>query len=283
MSELVRDIPDGRTGVLTEDGRAEAAALVVDVDGYEGPLDLLLTLARTQKVDLRRVSILQLAEQYLAFVEEAKRLRIELAADWLVMAAWLAYLKSRLLLPPEPTEEGPSAEEMAARLAFRLERLEAMRKAGARLMARDRLGRDVFGRGAPEIVETRRVVEHDASLIDLLRAYSRIRTKDDYEPLHVNREPVFTPEAAMTRMRGLIGTGLNWRTLSAFLPEGWTSEPKKRRSAVAATFAAMLELARRGEVEIRQDGTFGEITLRPRAADGLTASAGPAATTEPAQ
>lgn len=264
LPPLVRDIPDGRTGAMTEEGRAEAVALVVDVDGFEGPLDLLLTLARTQKVDLRRVSILQLAEQYLVFVEEAKRLRIELAADWLVMAAWLAYLKSRLLLPPEPTEEGPSAEDMAARLAFRLERLEAMRKAGARLMARDRLGRDVFARGAPEIVETRRIVEHDASLIDLLRAYSRIRTKDDYEPLHVNREPVFTPEVAIARLRGLIEPGMNWRTLMDFLPEDWRTEPKRRRSAVAANFAAMLELARRGEVEIRQDGTFGEITLRAR-------------------
>lgn len=281
-ARLARDIPDGRTGALTDAGRAEAAALVVDVDGYEGPLDLLLTLARTQKVDLRRVSILQLAEQYLAFVEEAKRLRIELAADWLVMAAWLAYLKSRLLLPPEPSEEGPSAEDMAARLAFRLERLEAMRKAGARLMARDRLGRDVFARGAPEIVETRRIVEHDASLIDLLRAYSRVRTRDDYEPLHVVREPVFTPEAAMARMRGLIEPGIGWRTLSAFLPEGWTTEPKKRRSATAATFAAMLELARRGEVEIRQDGVFGEITLRPRDADGDHATAPVAATAEAA-
>ncbi|MEO0680497.1 MAG: ScpA family protein [Pseudomonadota bacterium] len=249
---------------MTEDARAEAAALVVDVDGYEGPLDLLLTLARTQKVDLRRVSILQLAEQYLVFVEEAKRLRIELAADWLVMAAWLAYLKSRLLLPPEPTEEGPSAEDMAARLAFRLERLEAMRRAGARLMGRDRLGRDVFARGAPEIVETRRIVEHDATLIDLLRAYSRIRTKDDYAPLHMEREPVLTPEAAIARLRGLIEPGMTWRRLMSFLPEDWREDPRRRRSAVAASFAAMLELARRGEVEIRQDGTFGEITLRAK-------------------
>ena len=243
----LRDVPDGRTGALTGDDKAAAEALVVDVEGFEGPLDILLTLARSQKVDLRHVSILQLAEQYLAFVEEAKRLRIELAADYLVMAAWLAYLKSRLLLPPEPTEEGPSAEELAARLAWRLERLEAMREAGARLMGRDQLERDRFARGAPDTQTLRRTVIYDASLIDLLRAYSRIKTRDDYRPLHMNRAPVMTPEEAIERMRGLIGDVLDWRTLSSFLPPAWRGDPKRRRSATAATFVAMLELVRRGE------------------------------------
>ena len=163
--------------------RLAAEAMVVDLEGFEGPLDLLLMLARSQKLDLRRISILKLAEQYLRFVEAAKRLRIELAADYLVMAAWLAFLKSRLLLPPDPAEEGPSADEMAAHLALQLARLEAMRDAAARLMARDQLGRDVFARGEEEIVTTRRRTLWTASLIELMRAYARIRTKDDFRPL----------------------------------------------------------------------------------------------------
>lgn len=261
------DVPDGRTGALNDAGRAAAEALVIDVDGFEGPLDLLLTLARTQKVDLLKVSILQLAEQYLAFVEAAKRLRIELAADWLVMAAWLAYLKSRLLLPPEPEAEGPSAEEMAARLAFRLQRLEAMRAAGAKLMARPQLGRERFARGAPEAVEVSRRVEHEASLLDLMRAYARIKTRDDYAPLHVGREPVLTPERALERLRGLIGEVADWTALSAFLPVEWTGEPRRRRSAVAATFAASLELVKRGEAKLRQDSHFSEILIKGRGPD----------------
>ena len=260
----LRDIPDGRTGALGAAERIAAEALVVDVDGFEGPLDLLLTLARTQKVDLRRVSILQLAEQYLVFVEKARRLRIELAADYLVMAAWLAYLKSRLLLPPEPGEEGPSAEDLAARLAFQLERLEAMRRAAARLMARDRLGRDFFARGEAETVTVRRRVVHEASLIDLMRAYARIKTRDDYQPLHMARAPVCTLEMALERLRAVIGEAVDWGLLSSFVPAEWTAEPRRRRSAVAAVFVASLELARRGEVEIRQTEAFGAISLRRR-------------------
>ncbi|WP_072746564.1 segregation and condensation protein A [Oceanicella actignis] len=258
---------DGRAGPepLSPEARRAAEALVVDLDGFEGPLDLLLTLARTQKVDLRRISILQLAEQYLTFVEAARRLRIELAADYLVMAAWLAFLKSRLLLPPEPSEEGPDAEEMAARLAFQLERLEAMRRAGARLMARDQLGRDVFARGAPESVRAVRRVEYDARLIDLMRAYARLRTRDEYRPLHLRRAQVFTMEEALERLRGVIGEALEWRSLRAFLPPEWRARPEKRRSALAAAFAASLELVKRGEAEIRQTETFGEISLRRRA------------------
>ncbi|MEO0914363.1 MAG: ScpA family protein, partial [Pseudomonadota bacterium] len=154
------------------EARLAAEALVIDVDGYEGPLDLLLTLARTQKVDLRRISVLALAEQYLRFVEDAKKLRIELAADYLVMAAWLAFLKSRLLLPPDPAEEGPSGEDLAAHLAFQLERLEAMRRAAAQLMGRDQLGRDFFARGEPQVVTTKRKVEYQASVLDLMQAYA---------------------------------------------------------------------------------------------------------------
>ncbi|GIX15176.1 MAG: segregation/condensation protein A [Paracoccaceae bacterium] len=245
-------------------GRLAAEALVVDVDGYEGPLDLLLTLARQQKVDLRRVSILGLAEQYLAFVAAARALRIELAADYLVMAAWLAWLKSRLLLPPDPAAEEPSGEELAAHLAFQLERLEAMRNAARRLMGRHRLGQDFFARGMPEAVTLRRRVKWEAGLIDLLRAYARVRTREDYTPLHVRRDPVFTMEMALERLRGMVGTAADWTILEAFLPDGWRIDPRRRRSAVAATFAAMLELVRSGEVEITQAGTFAPLMLRAR-------------------
>ena len=160
--------------------RVAAEALIIDVDGFEGPLDVLLTLSRTQKVDLRKISVLQLAHQYLAFVEKAKALRLELAADYLVMAAWLAFLKSRLLLPPDPTEEGPSGEELAAHLAFQLERLQAMRDCAARLMARDQLGRDFFARGQTEVVERVKKVTYTATLLDLMQGYARIRTRDDF-------------------------------------------------------------------------------------------------------
>jgi len=189
------------------EARLAAEALIVDVDGFEGPLDLLLTLSRTQKVDLRKISVLQLAEQYLGFIEKAKELRLELAADYLVMAAWLAFLKSRLLLPPDPTEEGPSGEELAAHLAFQLERLSAMRDAAAKLMARDQLGRDFFARGIPEDVTRIRKVTYTATLIDLMQAYARIKTKDEFRPFVMDREKVFTMEQALDRMRGLMGFG----------------------------------------------------------------------------
>ncbi|MEO0388898.1 MAG: ScpA family protein [Pseudomonadota bacterium] len=246
------------------DARRAAEALVVDVDGYEGPLDVLLVLARSQKVDLRRVSILALAEQYLTFVDAAKRLRIELAADYLVMAAWLAYLKSRLLLPPDPTEEGPSGEDLAAHLAFQLQRLKAMRRAAAELMARDRLGRDVFARGAPERVMAARKLSYTATLLDVMQAYARIKTKEEFQPLHLRRNPVYTMEEALARLSTLIGASPDWAALRQFLPEGWQGDAMRRRSAVAATFAAALELVRDGRAEIRQDATFAPIQLRGR-------------------
>ena len=242
--------------------RLQAEALIVDVDGFEGPLDLLLNLSRTQKVDLRKISVLQLAEQYLRFVERAKALRIELAADYLVMAAWLAFLKSRLLLPPEPGAEGPSAEEMAAHLAFQLERLQAMREAAAQLMARDRLGRDRFVRGLSEEVQRLRRVTYTASLLDLMQAYARIRTRDEFRPYAFDRTNVFTLEEALDRMRGLIGFAGEWTDLISYLPEGWGSDPKRRRSATAATFAASLELAKQGQIELRQSETFSPISIR---------------------
>ena len=240
----------------------EAEMLNVNVDGFEGPLDLLLTLARTQKVDLRKISVLQLAEQYLAFVIEARKLRIELAADYLVMAAWLAYLKSRLLLPPPHDDGGPTGDELAAHLAFQLERLEAMRRVAAQLMGRDQLGRDFFARGMSETVTVKRRTEWTASLADLLRGYARVKTRDEYQPLLVDRSAIFSMDQALERLKGLMGVAIEWGQLASFLPAGWAVDPAKRRSAIASTFAAALELAKLGQVEIRQEETFAPIYLR---------------------
>ena len=246
--------------------RLAAEALIVDVDGFEGPLDVLLTLSRTQKVDLRQISVLALARQYLAFVEAAKELRIELAADYLVMAAWLAFLKSRLLLPPDPKDEGPSGEDLAAHLAFQLERLAAMRDCASRLMARDRLGRDFFARGQGEGVQRVRRVRYTATLLDLMQAYARIRTKDDFRPFVMDRTDVMTMEEALERMRGLIGSAGDWTDLLSWLPEGWQVDPMRRRSATASHFAASLELVKAGRIHIRQSGLFEPIQIRARAA-----------------
>jgi len=248
--------------------RVAAEALIVDVDGFEGPLDLLLTLSRTQKVDLRKISVLELARQYLAFIDKAKELRLELAADYLVMAAWLAFLKSRLLLPPDPAQEGPSGEELAAHLAFQLERLAAMRDAAAKLMARDQKGRDFFVRGIPEDVTRVRKVIYSATLMDLMQGYARTRTKDEFRPFVMDREATMTLEQALERMRGLIGYAGEWTDLTSYLPDGWEMDPKKRRSATAANFAATLELAKAGKIEIRQGEIFSAIQIRKRDHDG---------------
>ncbi len=242
--------------------RRAAEALIVDVDGFEGPLDLLLTLSRTQKVDLRRISILALTEQYLAFIEQARQLRIELAADYLVMAAWLAFLKSKLLLPPDPGEDGPSGEDLAAHLAFQLERLAAMRDCAAKLMARDRLGRDRFARGAPQAMTTAKRITWTAGLLDLMQAYARIRTRDDFRPFVMDRDAVLTMEQALDRLRGLVAYMGDWADLMSYLPEGWTMDPERRRSAAAANFAAALELTKAGTVEIRQSESFSPIHMR---------------------
>ena len=261
MTEDQSEFEEDRMSVAD---RLAAEALIVDVDGFEGPLDVLLTLSRTQKVDLRKISVLHLAQQYLAFVEKAKQLRLELAADYLVMAAWLAFLKSRLLLPPDPTEEGPSGEELAAHLAFQLERLQAMRDVAARLMARDQLGRDFFARGIPEDVTRLRTVTYSANLLDLMQAYARIRTRDEFRPFVMDRDSVFTMEQSLDRMRGLIGFAGQWTDILSYLPDGWENDPVRRRSATAATFAASLELVKEGRAELRQSDTFAPIQLRRR-------------------
>ncbi|MGF1446301.1 MAG: segregation and condensation protein A [Pikeienuella sp.] len=238
---------------------AGPGGLTVDVDGFEGPLDLLLDLARRQKVDLRRVSIRDLAEQYLDFIAGAKALRISVAADYLVMASWLAYLKSRLMLPPEPGE--PEAEELAADLALRLERLDAMRRAAAALMARDRLGVQRLPRGAPEGLTIARRVTWQAGLTDLLRAYGRLRTRDAYRPLPLDRPPLVTIEAAAARISGGLPEGEGWHALETQLPSAWVTG-RLRASGLASGFAAALELARQGRVELRQDASFAPLLLR---------------------
>ncbi|HBZ43013.1 MAG TPA: segregation/condensation protein A [Maritimibacter sp.] len=248
--------------VLSVSERMAAEALIVDVEGFEGPLDLLLTLSRTQKVDLRQISVLALSEQYLAFVEKARHLRIELAADYLVMAAWLAFLKSRLLLPPDPADEGPSGEELAAHLAFQLERLQGMRDAAAKLMARDQKGRDFFPRGQVEVVERRKRITYTATLLDLMQGYARIRTRDEFRPFVMDRDSVMTLEEALDRMRGLIGFAGEWTDIMSYLPDGWDTDPVKRRSATAANFAASLELVKAGAIEIRQGEIFAPIQIR---------------------
>jgi segregation and condensation protein A len=236
--------------------------LKIDIDGWEGPLDLLLALARNQKVDLRAISILELVEQYLSFVNEARELRLELAADYLVMAAWLAYLKSALLLPRNP-EESPSPEELALRLQLRLERLNAMREAGARLVARDRLGRDVFLRAAPEGLRVVRQARWEAEIYDLIAAYGRISARTRPVMHVVAVRDVMTLDEAIDRVSTLLGTRIDWSAIETFLPEG--ASGAYRKSALASSFVAALELARQGRLELRQKSAFAPLYLKASA------------------
>ena len=232
----------------------------VEVDGYAGPIDVLLSLARDQKVDLIHISIVQLADQYLEFVAEARSKNLELAADYLVMAAWLAYLKSRLLLPDISTQDEPSGEELAAALQFQLQRLEAMQNAGAGLMALARLGQDFYSRGARERFHTTQRTIFDATLTDLIQAYAYQKSRGGQaKTLHIEQSwELHSIEDAMTRLRSFVGHTPDWRTLTSFLP-GDLQSPLTRRSAMASTFGAVLQLAKEGRVKIRQDGTFGDI------------------------
>jgi segregation and condensation protein A len=249
------------------DGPASAAnedsALYLELDGWEGPLDLLLDLARRQKVDLRRISILELVDQYLLYIERAEALRLELAADYLVMAAWLAYLKSALLLPRDEQED-PSPEELALRLQLRLQRLGAMREAAARLMARDRLGRDVFQRGAPEGLRVDRRNAWQCDWFDLIQAYGQVKARTAPVVHMVRDRMVMTLDSALARVSAMLGVTLDWVELRDFLPPH--AEPRLRRSALASSFVAALELARLGKAELAQDETFGPLRLRRPAA-----------------
>ena len=237
------------------------ARFVVDIDGFEGPIDLLLTLARDQKVDLTQISILQLAEQYLTFVVHARRANLELAADYLVMAAWLAYLKSRLLLPNLQRGDEPSGEEMAAALAFQLKRLGAMQESGARLMARPRLGQDFFSRGMTEDLAPVVSTVFEVTLYDLLRAYADHRRQVAGRTLRIDPIDLHSVDNAVQRLRRLLGVSIEWENLWRFLPDD-VGDGTFGRSAFASTFAASLELARKGELQLRQNSVFGPIYLR---------------------
>ncbi len=240
-------------------GRVEG--FQVTLDGYEGPLDVLLTLSRQQKLDLTHISILDLAEQYLVFVAEARRLRLEVAADYLVMAAWLAYLKSRLLLPAQPGDDEPTGEELAARLQHQLQRLEAMREAAETLMQRQRLGVDIFSRGAPEGVTVIRKSLYDCSLYDLLMAY--VGQVDRSEVMSITPRPpaILSVEEALRRLSMFLGKMPDWASLEAFLPTELKAG-MELRSALASTFTASLELAKQGRLNLRQGQTFGPIYVK---------------------
>ncbi|MGZ2412176.1 segregation and condensation protein A [Sphingomonas sp. F9_3S_D5_B_2] len=233
--------------------------LTLSLDGWEGPLDLLLNLARSQKVDLAQISILELVEQYLSYLNEARSLKLEIAADYLVMAAWLAYLKSCLLLPKDP-EQDPSPEEIALRLQMRLQRLDAMRDAGARLLGRDRVGRDVFLRGNPEGLRLVRRASWQVRDFDLFAAYGAIRARTAPAMHVVHARAVMTLEEAIERVERMIGAAINWTFLETFLPS--TQDPQFRRSALASSFVAALELARRGRLEIAQEEAFAPIRVK---------------------
>jgi segregation and condensation protein A len=252
------------TDAMGERG-ADEPALIVDVEGFEGPLDLLLTLARQQKVDLARISILALADQYLTFIEQARRLRLELAADYLVMAAWLAYLKSRLLLPETDESPGPTAEDMAASLAFRLKRLEAFRAVAEELMGRPQLDRDVFARGRPEPIVDIKHPQWSATLYDLLSAYAVQRQKHALARVQVPHRTVWSLADARVALERLIGGASDWARLDEYLI-AYVVEPAQRATAMASSFAASLELVREGVLEVHQHAAFAPLYVRKRAA-----------------
>lgn len=270
------DDPTTEAVPFTEDSDgkwgSEEHTLIVDVEGFEGPLDLLLTLARQQKVDLAKISILALANQYLSFVEDARRLRLELAADYLVVAAWLAYLKSRMLLPEPAAPEGLSAADMAKALALRLRRLDAIRIAGAQLFERAQLGRDVFGRGDPEPIAEIKRPEWSATLYDLISAYAVERQRNAIKRVRFAKRTVWTLVQARAMLERMVGVGSDWSCLDEYLI-AFVVEPSMRPTAFASSLAATLELVREGAIEVQQEHAFAPIYLRRRPA-GDPAEAG---------
>lgn len=236
-------------------------ALLIDVQGFEGPLDLLLHLARNQRVDLSRISVLALAEQYIGFIEQAQALRLELAADYLVMAAWLAYLKSKLLIPKQKDDDGATGEELVASLQFRLKRLEAMRDAAAKLVNHDRLGRDVFARGMPELVVVDRSSQFSATLYELLSAYASQRQRKSVTHVQIEKRAVWSLKEARLALVRLMGINDDWISLDRFLIN-YALSPQERASALASSFAASLELVREGKLEVRQNAPFEPIYMR---------------------
>jgi len=261
MTAEILSFESGRTAELAEG----EPSLVVDVEGYEGPLDLLLALARQQKVDLSKISILALADQYLQFIEAARKIRLELAADYLVMAAWLAFLKSRLLLPEPTVADGPSAEEMATALANRLRRLEAIREAANRLMNRPQLQREVFPRGNPEQIAEIRHPKYTATLFDLLTAYAAQRQQRVLTSVHLAKRTVWSLAEARASLERLIGIAdsENWGCLDEFLLT-YVVDPSQRATVFASSFAAALELVREGQMELNQKEAFAPLYFRKR-------------------
>lgn len=260
----------GHAAEVTADRAFDEPALIVDVEGFEGPLDLLLTLARNQKVDLAKISILALADQYLAFIEAARRLRLELAADYLVMAAWLAYLKSRLLIPEVNDAVGPSAEDMATALALRLKRLEAFRAVAEQLISRPQLDRDVFARGRPEAVAHVRHPEWSATLFDLLSAYAMQRQKQALGHVTLRQRAVWSLAEARVVLERLIGVSTDWSCLDEYLI-AYVVEPALRSTVLASSFAATLEMVREGLLDVHQNAAFARIYLRKRVTGGTDA------------
>jgi segregation and condensation protein A len=272
MTAEILSFETGRPAEVT-DGEA---ALVVDVEGYEGPLDLLLTLARQQKVDLAKISILALADQYLTFIEAARKIRLELAADYLVMAAWLAYLKSRLLLPEPPTPDGPSAEEMATALANRLRRLEAIREAANRLMNRPQFQRDIFPRGNPESIAEIRHPKFTATLFDLLTAYAAQRQQRVLATVHLTKRTVWSLAEARASLERLVGMAESedWSCLDDYLLN-YVVDPSQKATVFASSFAAALELVREGEMELNQKEAFAPLYFRKRPSQASGAMSAP--------
>lgn len=270
MSAATSRTPGGRAAPMealwseADERGVSERALIVDLEVFEGPLDLLLHLARNQKVDLARISVLKLAEQYLAFIADARAMRLELAADYLVMAAWLAYLKSRLLIPKQKGPDGETAEDLAAHLQFRLKRLEAMREAASRLVNRNRLGRDVFARGMPEAVVVERQNIWSASLYDLLTAYAAQRQRRAVTNVKIATRTVWSLAEAREILDRLIGRASDWTALDRYLIE-YLTRPEERATAIASSFAATLELVREGKLELRQEKAFADLYLRRRA------------------
>jgi segregation and condensation protein A len=264
---------------ITADRASHEPALVVDVEGFEGPLDLLLMLARQQKVDLAKISILALADQYLTFIEEARRLRLELAADYLVMAAWLAYLKSRLLLPDTHAPEGMSAEDMANALALRLKRLEAIRELADKLFARPLLDRDVFARGNGEPIAHIKHPEWTATLYDLLSVYGQQRQRHALAHLRYAKRNVWSLAEAREALERLIGQSVDWTPLDQYLIK-YVVEPSHAATVFASSFASALELVREGLADLHQQKPFAPLYVRKRQAGTDAAPAAAAAGNE---
>ena len=246
----------------TDNQNTDDTSFILDLQGFEGPLHLLLNLSRTQKVDLRKISLVDLCDQYLEFISAAKKLRIEIAADYLIMAAWLIYLKSELILPTDPLDGANTSEELAQNLKFQLLRLDAMRNVSVQLMSNDQLGRDFFVRGKEDVLRKSKNIVYTASLLELLQAYAQLKTRDDFEPLHLQQSFILTPEQALKIINKILNGSLDWQRLENFVPEKWKKNASKTRTATATNFSVFLELARLKKVEFMQSELFAPLYFR---------------------